>query len=239
MEFEGIVIRRVPFKGDDMMISVLTKEKMRSFLAKGVMKIFSKNAFSCNFYTRSRFQTFKGKEGEFLRVGEVLESYPNIGNDMDKLALLDFVSEVTNTLLDRKDSSYVYEYMKKLLECFNKSFSPWTAALIYFTHVMTAAGYGMNVDECVECHKKTDISAISYYDGGFICKECYDQERHVKSSVRKLKIMRYIFKVDIENFEKVQFEKEECKEILFELANLLSWTSQIELKSLTLLKKIK
>lgn len=238
MEFEGIVIRRVPFKGDDVMVSVLTKDKMCSFLAKGVLKIFSKNAFSCNFYTRSRFQTYKGKEGDFLRVGEVIESYPNIGNSMDKLALLDFVSEVTNNLLDRKDSSYVYDYMQKLLESFNGTFSPWTAVLIYFAHVLTAAGYGLDVDRCVECGNKTDIGALSYKDGGFICKNCFDAKEHTKADIRKLKIVRYIFKVDIANFNKVEFEKDECKELILELANFLNWSSQIELKSLNLLKNL-
>ena len=238
MEFEGIVIRRAPYINDDMMISVLTKDKLKSFLAKGVMKIFSKNAFSCNFYTRSKFQTFKGKEGEFLRVGEVIESYPNIGNNLDKLALLDFISETTNTLLDRKDSSYVYDYMQKLLESFNGNFSPWTATLIFFAHVLTAAGYGLDVDHCIDCGKKTEICALSYREGGFICKDCFDQKFHKKASARKLKIIRYIFKVGIENFNKVEFEKEECKEIIFELANFLNWSSQIELKSLNLLKNL-
>lgn len=238
MEFEGIVIRRTIFKGDDVMITVLTEDKMRSFLAKGVLKVFSKNSPSCNLFTRSRFQTFKGKEGEFLRVGEIIESYPNINVNVEKLALLDFAAEVTNKLLDRKDSSFVYPYMKKMLEEFNSRRSPWTAALIYFAHVLTSAGYGFNVDSCQECGSKEDICALSYKDGGYICKKCYDAGEHTKTSPRKLKIYRYIFKVDIENFDRVQFEKDECKEIMFELIHFLSWMGQIELKSLTLLEKI-
>lgn len=238
MEFEGIVIRRVPFKGDDVMVNVLTKDKMRSFLAKGVLKIFSKNSFSCNFYTRSRFQVYKGKEGDFLRIGEVIESYPNIGNSMDKLALLDFISEVTNNLLDKKDSSNIYEYMQKLLESFNGAFSPWTAVLIYFAHLLIAAGYGFDVDHCIKCGNKTDIKALSYKDGGFICKNCFDTKEHINTDVRKLKIVRYVFKVDISNFNKIEFEKEECKELIIELANFLNWSSQIELKSLNLLKNL-
>lgn len=238
MEFEGIVIRRVPFKGDDVMITVLTDDKMKSFIAKGVLKIFSKNSFSVNLFTKSKFQVFKGMEGDFLRVGEVIQSYPNINNNLEKLALLDFISEITNHLLDKKDSKLVYGYLEKTLDCLNRDKNIWTSVLIYFAHVLIAAGYGMNVDSCQICDSKKEIVGFSIQDGGFVCEHCFNKSVHTKADTRKLKILRYIFKVDLENFEKIDFEKDECKEILFNLIDFLNWTSQIEIKSLTLLKKL-
>lgn len=238
MEFEGIVIRRTLYKGDDVMINVLTKEKIQSFLAKGVLKPTSKNSYSTNMFTRSRFQIFHGKEGNFLRVGEVIDSYPNINNDLEKLTLLDFVSEITNLLLDKKDSENAYPFLQKLLESINTGFSPWTATLIYFAKVMTIAGYGLNVDNCQKCGKTTEISAVSFSSGGFICKDCLRVTNSSKTDTRKLKIYRYIFKVDEENFTRIAFEKDECKEIMIELINFLMFVGQFELKSLTLLEKI-
>ena len=38
MEIEGIIIRQTPFQDNDMMVTVLTNEKLFSFLARGVMK---------------------------------------------------------------------------------------------------------------------------------------------------------------------------------------------------------
>ena len=238
MEFEGIVIRRTSYKEGSAMISVLTKDRIRSFLAKGVLKITSKNAPSVNLFTKSRFQTFNGEEGDFLRVGEVISSYPNISKDFEKLAILDFVSEMTNSLIGSNDAQGVYPFLEKTLECLNGEFSPLTALLIYFAKVMISAGYGLDVDSCAICGKKTQISAISYKDGGFICQNCFDSSIHIKTDSRKLKILRYIFKVDIDNFTKVAFGNDECKEIIFELCEFLNFVSQIEFKSLTLLSKI-
>lgn len=239
MEFEGIVIRRTSTKEGAAMISVLTKEKLRSFLAKGVDKITSKNAPSVNLFTKSRFQTFKGKDGDWLRVGEIICSYPNIIKDFEKLAILDFISEITNNLIGTNDSKNVYEFLEKTLECLNNGSSSLTALLIYFAKVLTASGYGFDVDSCAICGKKEQIVALSYKDGGFICKNCFDASNHVKTDVRKLKILRYIFKVDIDNFTKVAFGNDECKEIIFEICNFLNYSSQIEFKSLTLLSQIK
>ena len=238
MEFEGIVIRRTSYKEGAAVISVLTKDKIRSFLAKGVLKITSKNAPSVNIFTKSRFQTFKGREGDFLRVGEVISSYPNITKDFEKLAILDFISEITNTLIGTNDAHEVYSFLEKTLESLNGDFSPLTALLIYFAKVLKAAGYGLDVDSCVICHSKEQISALSYKDGGFICKNCFDENNHAKTDPRKLKILRYIFKVDTDNFEKIAFSNEECKSIIFELCEFLSFSSQIEFKSLNLLRQI-
>ena len=238
MEFEGIVIRRTSYKEGAAMISVLTKDKIRSFLAKGVLKITSKNGPSVNLFTKSLFQTYNGKEGDWLRVGEVISSYPNITKSFEKLAILDFISEITNSLIGSGDAKNVYSYLEKTLESLNSDFSPLTALLIYFAKVLKASGYGLDVDSCVICGKKESISALSYKDGGFICKNCFDASNHVKTDPRKLKILRYIFKVDLANFEKIAFGNDECKEIIFELCEFLNFASQIEFKSLTLLSQI-
>lgn len=238
MEFEGIVIRRTTYQEGAAMITVLTKEKIRSFLAKGVLKMTSKNAPSVNLFTKSKFQVFHGQDGDWLRVGEIIESFPNINRDLEKLAILDFVSELTNTLLESNDAKNIYDFLDKTLQSLNGGFDAWTALSIYFAHVLTAAGYGLNVDKCAICGKPTSIVSLSYKDGGFICDKCFDNTKHAKTDVRKLKIMRYIFKVDLDNFTKVTFGKDECKEIIFELADFLDWTSQIRFKSLTLLSQI-
>jgi len=238
MEFEGIVIRRTSYKEGSAMISVLTKDRIRSFLAKGVLKVTSKNAPSVNLFTKSRFQTFNGEEGDWLRVGEVLNSYPNISKDFEKLAILDFISEITNLLIATNDAKDTYVFLEKTLETLNGDFHPLTALLMYFAKVLKASGYGLDVDSCAICGKKTAITALSYKDGGFICQNCFDASKHAKTDPRKLKIIRYIFKVDIDNYTKVAFSNDECKEIIFEICEFLNFASQIEIKSLTLLSQL-
>ena len=238
MEFEGIVIRRTSCKEGAAMINVLTNNKIRSFLAKGVLKTTSKNAPSVNLFTKSKFNVYHGQDGDWLRQGEIVESYPNIIKDFEKLAILDFISEITNSLLGTNDCGDVYHFLEKTLQCLNSDFSPLTATLIYFAKVLKAAGYGLDVDKCAICGKKEAITALSYKDGGFICDKCFDASNHAKTDVRKLKIFRYIFKVDIENFDRVAFGNDEAKQIIFELSEFLNFASQIEFKSLTLLKQI-
>lgn len=238
MEFEGIVIRSTPFRDHDAMVTVLSSDKMRSFLARGVLKYNSKLGPTVNMYTKSRFQISRNKEGYALRDGEILESYKNIKSNIDCLAVEDFLGESTNKLVQSEDAPEIYPFLERGLQLLDSGFSPYTVALIYFAKVLNVAGYSLNVDSCQICGKTEQIIALSYKDGGFICRDCFSSLKHTKWDPNKLKLMRYIFKVGVENFDKVEFTKEDCLVVIKELSKFLDNVAQLNLKSIDLLKKI-
>ena len=238
MEFEGIVIRQTPFRDHDAMVTVLSNDKMRSFLVRGALKYESKLGPSVNIYTKSRFQISRGKEGYALRNGEILSSHEKIKTNIDCLAVEDLLGELTNKLIQSEDAPEIYPWLEKGLDLLNEGFSPYTVAIIYFAKVLNVAGFGLNVDSCQICGKKDQIVALSYKDGGFICRDCLSPLKHVKSEPNKLKMIRYIFKVDLSNFNKVPFMKEDCLDILKDLSKFLEDVAQLNLKSIELLKKI-
>ena len=51
-------------------------------------------------------------------------------------------------------------------------------------------------------------------------------------------MVRFVFKVDIENFNKVEFDKKLCLDLIKEFAKFLDDVAQLNLKSIELLKKI-
>ena len=238
MEFEGIVIRVTPFRDFDAMVNVIGNERLFSFLAPGVQKMNSKLSSSVNLYSYARFQTSKGKEGFRLRNAELLDSYEGIKGNLTALAVADFIGEITNQFIESSDVKEIYPYLKRALELLDSGFDPKTIALIYFAKVLNIAGFGLEVDACQICGKTNAIVAVSYKDGGFICEDCFDPLKHVKCSAYKLKVIRYIFKVGLNDFNKVSFEEKVVDELLDELNKFLKSVIQIELKSIKLLRKI-
>ena len=238
IEFEGIVIRITPFRDNDAMVNVISKDKMHSFLARGVMKYESKNAPSIGLYAKGRYQLSKGKDGFSLRSGELLESYQGIKNNLSALAVVDLIGEITNKLVQAEDAPKVYDSLVKILELLNSGFDAYTLASIYIAHVLNVIGYGLEVDRCVLSGQTSPIVAISYQDGGFIAQSEFDPLNHVKCTSRKLKIIRYIFKVDPDNYAKIAFEKEEMIEIIGELSKFIYDALQINLKSVNLIEKL-
>ena len=238
MEIEGIIIRQTPFQDNDMMVTVLTNEKLFSFLARGVMKIDSKNASSVNLFTYGQYNLMSGKKGKTLKNSVIINPYSNIRKDFDKLVLLNFISEITFKTISDDNLYLIYPYLKKILEIVNDGYDTLSALLIYLATCLKIGGYGLNVDECIICHKTSPIIAVDYQNGGFICADCFDSSKHLKFCSRKLKIIRYIFKVKPEMIGNVSFKKEETIEIILELKDFIQRIADIHLKSLSLIRNI-
>lgn len=237
-EITGIVIRVVHFRDNDAMVSVLTSERIYSFLARGVLKMKSKNASSVNIYNKSRFTITSSKDGMSLRSGEVLDSYESLRNDLASLAVLDYFGEITNRLLISDDAPYAYMWLEKCLENLKNGGDPLTVALAYLGAILRTSGNSLDVDECVICHQKKPIVAMNYHRGGFMCEDCLSSFGGSKTPIGELKILRYIFKVDVESFKDVTFDKKDAHHVLHDLAKFIEQQLDTKLKSIALLDKM-
>ena len=237
-EIEGIVIRATPFREHDQMVTILSNDKLIGFLARGTMKNESKNASSVQLYTKARYVLLNGKEGLFLKNAQILETYPHARNTLSCLTALGFLGEINTRLLVEEDTRLVYPYFSKALTLLNDGFDTLTVILTYFAQVLKLIGYGMDVDECQICHNKGPIAAINYELGGFICPNCFSGEKLPENNVTKLKIIRYIFKVDLERFGSAELPKEESVEVLKELIQFVSDHTGVDLKSYSLIEKV-
>lgn len=237
-EVEGIIIKSTPFKESDAMITLLTNEKIYSFLAKGVLKTNSKNAACVRIYSLSQLNLYKGKDGLCLRSGTVVNGFSKLNSSLNNLLAVKAIGEITNVMLQKDDCEKVYKALNKSLLLLNKGFSPLTVVLVYFAYLLRVSGLGLEVDKCVICSKKSRITSLSYRDGGFICQDCFSPSKHEKRSQRYLKIMRYIFKVEPEQFDKVVFDNDENKFILNELDDFLYQSVQTRISSLKLVLNI-
>ena len=239
-EITGIVIRVNQFRDNDAMVTVLSNDKIYSFLARGVLKIKSKNASSVNLYNKSRFTLSSTKDGLSLRSGEVISSYENLRTDLDNLAALDFLGEVTNRLVISDDATMAYLWLEACLDALNNAHhDPLTVCLIYLGAILRINGSAPEVNECVICHEKKPIVAMNYNRGGFICRDCASGLHEAKTPVGELQILRYIFKVDIAHITHAIFTIKEAKRILKDLAKFIQKEYDVTLKSIQLLDNLK
>ncbi|MFA5481248.1 MAG: DNA repair protein RecO [Bacilli bacterium] len=238
MEIIGIVLRLTPFKEKDAMVNILTAERIYSFLARGVLGIASKNLSSVQPFTESRFMINKGKEGLTLRTGTVLHTFEQAKTKLSNLAVLSFVGELTNKVISSEEAAGLYPYLHACLTNLDAGFDPLTTALLYFASVLKTSGYGLEVTKCVISGQRSDISAISFIDGGFVATPFFDPLSHQKCSERKLKIFRQIFLAKPDELNRVTFERRECLEILSELTIYLQDAAGVRLKSIDFLEKV-
>jgi DNA repair protein RecO (recombination protein O) len=232
----GYVVRVVPYKESDAMISLLTAEGLVSFSARGIAKTTSKNAGSCRLLSFSSFLLTESGSGSFsLKEGNLLKAPPE-KEELAILASLSFLSELASKVMQEEEAVALYPWLEEALEAIRGGFDPFSTSLLYFAHLLVESGYGLEVDECVYSGKKSDIVGVSYEDGGFVSRGYESPSTHLFSP-RKLKIIRYAFRCPLNSFTRVSFEKGECLEILEELSQYLNDLTGVTLKSLSVLKK--
>ena len=93
------------------------------------------------------------------------------------------------------------------------------------------------IDRCIECGNNHNIVTISSYLGGYVCRDCYRNEKIV--SPKTISLIRMLYYVDISKITKLDISKEIMKEIEEFINDYYDRYSGIYLKSKTLLDYIK
>ena len=95
-------------------------------------------------------------------------------------------------------------------------------------------GIGINVDGCNICGNQTEIVTLSSKSGGFVCKECYTNEKII--SEKAIKVIRMLYYVDISKISKLDLATQTIKVISEFLDEYYELYSGLYLKSKTFLK---
>mgnify|MGYP003305597457 CR=1 FL=1 len=72
-------------------------------------------------------------------------------------------------------------------------------------------GVSPSIDACTHCGRDKQIVTLSSDAGGYICKECYQNEPLVQE--KTIKMIRLYYYVDIKNITKLEVKKEISSEI--------------------------
>lgn len=226
----GIVTRISPYKDKDEMVEILTNEGFLSFLARGVKNRKSKNVASLSLLSESDFLLEENNNGYlFLIEGSVKKAIP-LENNYPKMVAYSLISELNKTLINKEDGRDIYPFLKQILTVLSNDYDPISASLLYFAYLLKKAGYVLNVSSCIHCNSKTDISGISFFDGGFICKNDIKNKEEIRDS-ETLKIIRYIFLCPLDKIGSISFPKNKGKKILEDLIVYLESISTLKLKS--------
>ncbi len=233
----AISIKLAPTKESDAMVTALGPEGMFSFFARGVGKLTSKNAAAVQPLTYAKYTLTESSNGSLtLNESEPVFSGISSNPDIAKMASLSLIQETTAKLVTEDESKDDYPWLLAALEAIRNGFDPLSACLIYFAQVLKNGGIGLNVDSCVVCGKKENIVAISYQEGGFLCGDDFLPGIGEACGKRKLQVLRYIFRLPIESFTKVTFEKDETILLLEDLARYIDSFNNVKLNSLSLIR---
>ena len=215
LKLEGFVVKTVDYKDYDLLVNVLTKEKLILLRARGVRKPGSKNSSICRLYSYSEFEVHSSQRGYLtLKSGRLLNYYSDIFSSLKNTL---FVSMISNYVYSSFKENISFALMKKSLEKLKISIDLRILFVSFLSEVIQKEGVSFSLDGCVYCGNKKQIVDFCFDSGGFICKDCGPKEK--KPSLY-LKTLRHILKTKIEDCDKMKVDDFENLAIIAE--NLVS-----------------
>ena len=189
-EFEGIVIKFSKYLDNDAMVTVLTKTGIKSFLARGALKMKSKNARSLNLYTISKFELLEEKYGNILKTGVSIYAPFNLYSSFESLACLSLIGEATFNSINEYDEYDLFSPFSIAIKNMDNNEDPLILTIEYLLLLMSFSGEGIDFNKfTIDEFNKNKLQNI-------YCMRTYDMDITF-SKEEKI----YLIKTLIEQFE--------------------------------------
>lgn len=234
---EGVILKRTPYKENDMILHVYTKEYGKiGVLARGVRKMTSKNASATQEMMVSELtinlrkglsSLIKATAIDYLRhTKESIES-EIIGNYI----LEYFYRYVEENMPEVKE----YEMLMQALQAIERGYHPLLVYLMFNVFVLNHNGVSIDVDGCVVCGS-TRVVSISLQDGGFLCEEHLG--RHQVYSIDMLKAFRHLHKVSFDRIDLLRIDELILKQLIPIMDYYIEEYTGISLRTKTFIQQI-
>lgn len=204
IKVKGIVIREVPYKDNDKIITLLTDTYGKiSCLAKGAKKTNSGLLASSQFLVYSEFVLYKGSKFYHVNSASIINMFYDLRMDFDKLeiafSLTKLISSVTDEYQDTSNILILFLNTLYLLQQGKKDKK--LVITVFKIRLFCILGFAPRIDKCSMCgqaliqkENKKDIY-YDYVSNVFCCGECIknsDKKRYIQISHQTVIAIRYV-----------------------------------------------
>ena len=194
-KYTGFICQKTTYKDNDAIFNVLTANGKKTFKARGILKVNSKNASSCNYFMISEFVTQSKTElsHQTLKTASIIKMYKKPYED---ILISSSYLFICNLLDGVSHDINGYDIAVKCFDALENKVYPINVLNYFLKNLCDGLGYKPNIKGCISCFKKSNLISFDFESGGFICKDCFDPTRHTKLSSNILKDIYGFFKND-------------------------------------------
>lgn len=194
-KIQGFVVNKVVYKENDAIFNVLCADQMYTFKARGILKITSKNAPACNYCLQGEYVLASKLENNKynLKTASIIKMYHVPYDNLQAMSVYLTITEIAYKVYETNN---IY---KLCIECFDKlerNEAPLNVLVYFLKELINILGYQPDLSGCINCHKKQNLISFSLEEGGFICSNCFDSNKHIKYSNDYLKSILKLYKED-------------------------------------------
>ena len=179
IKVSGIIIAEHNMGDFDKMVTMLTPNLGKiSCSARGARRPKSQLMAGTQYLCFGEYMLFKGSDTYTINSCETIEMFYNVRTDLDKLMCAADITKIINAVTTENQNSY--NTLKLFLNTIY-TISETDKDLNFVTSVFKlrlskVLGFTPNVNECVCCRQKENLTHFSFKDNGFKCDSCAKQD---------------------------------------------------------------
>jgi len=220
VKIEGIVVGETLYSESSKILKVFTpKYGIISVMSKGCRKPKSIFREASNKLIYANFDISYKERGISNLVGvEIIKLFKNIimdYRDLEKkmyaFSLIDLTFQVLNQHNNIDNNEEIYSIFLQSLIKIDEGLNPSIITDIVKLKYLSYLGVKPSLKSCSNCGSTTNIVTLSSVNYGFVCSNCYTNEKIVSGDT--LKMIRMLECVDISRIKKLDIGEIERKEI--------------------------
>lgn len=211
---EGLILSETNYSESSKILNIFTKEHGKiGVLSKGCRNLKSKLRGVSRKLVYGFFHIYYKENGLSTLISvDVLDPLKEIMTDLTKISYVSYLLELVEQVIKQaEDDKEIYSMLISTILKIEEGFSPEILTNILELKLLDSLGVRPMIDGCAYCGSDKLIVTLNSSSGGFVCQNCYHNEKIVDH--KTIKLIRMFYYLDISKISKLSVSKEIKKEL--------------------------
>ena len=238
VDVKGLVLNETNYSDSSKILNVLTSEYgLIGIISKGCRNLKSKLRGSSRKLVYGTFHFYYKENGLSTLISiDVINDYPKTIMNLERVVYASYLLDLTRQVVKQSKDSNILPLVVSSLDKIENGLNPAVVTNILELKYLDFLGVSPIVTGCAVCGKTTNIVSLSPTAGGFICKDCYQNEGYY--SEKAIKLLQMYYYVDLEKITKIDVNSKVNEEINKFLEDYYDRYTGIYLNSKKMLKNV-
>ena len=238
VDVKGLVLNETNYSDSSKILNVLTSEYgLIGIISKGCRNLKSKLRGSSRKLVYGTFHFYYKENGLSTLISiDVINDYPKTIMNLERVVYASYLLDLTRQVVKQSKDEAILALLISALDKIENGLSPAVVTNILELKYLDFLGVSPVVTGCAVCGKTTNIVSLSPTAGGFICKDCYQNEGYY--SDKAIKLLQMYYYVDLEKITKIDVNPKVNMEINKFLEDYYDRYTGIYLNSKKMLKNV-
>lgn len=238
VDVKGLVLNETNYSDSSKILNVLTSEYgLIGIISKGCRNLKSKLRGASRKLVYGTFHFYYKENGLSTLISiDVISDYPKTIMNLENVVYASYLLDLTRQVVKQSKDSSILSLIVSALEKIESGLNPSVVTNILELKYLDFLGVSPIVTGCAVCGKTTNIVSLSPTAGGFICKDCYQNEGYY--SEKAIKLLQMYYYVDLEKITKIDVNPKVNEEINKFLEDYYDRYTGIYLNSKKMLKNV-